>query len=226
MSEWGSLSGILGLAFGLGLLHALDADHILTVSTLASRQSAGNKHPWKFSLQWALGHGLTLLALGGIALVIGAAFPATISRYAEATVGIMLIAIGIWVLSGIYRQRLRLGFHSHKNLPRHAHWHNAMLPVRNHDHSATLAGALHGTAGSAPILALIPVASQQSPAWGLLYLVLFSAGVLACMLLFGGLLGSAFTHLSRSGVRTLEFVRTGIAGASMAAGFYLLHGMI
>lgn len=226
MGAWDSLFGILGLAFGLGLLHALDADHVAAVSAFAGRGDGPAKRPWRFCLRWALGHGCTLLLLGTLVLTLGIAIPPSLGRYAEASVGLVLLLMGAVLLYDIRRQSLRVGFHSHPGLLRHAHWQRPATPSGRHGHGATLVGALHGAAGSAPLLALIPVATHQAPWWGLLYLLLFSIAVLATMLAFGGLLGVLFSRLARWGSNALRWVRSGIAGGALLTGLYLLHGLI
>ena len=229
MGEWGSLAGILSLAFGLGLLHALDADHIIAVSALASRSEpgSGKQRPWQFCMRWALGHGFSLMLMGILVWGIGANLPADFSRYAEAGVGLLLLGMGLWLLLDIRRQSLRLGFHAHAGLPPHAHWHQPdqhdHKPFGVQEHGATLVGALHGVAGAAPLLALIPMVTRQSPAWGFLYLGLFSLGVFCSMLLFGGLLHQLFQRLLRWGNGAMTVVRALLATGSLGAGGYLLY---
>ncbi len=227
MGAWDSLVGILGLAFGLGLVHALDADHIAAVSALASRGDGQAKHAWRFCLRWALGHGGTLMLLGIAVLAIGIHLPPAINHYAEAAVGVLLLVMAGALFNDIRRQSLRLGFHTHPGLPHHAHWQRSTHAGdgHRHEHGATLVGALHGAAGSAPLLALIPIATQQTPAWGLAYLLLFSLGVLASMLVFGGLLSALFARLAGWGRGALQWTRSIIAGGSLAAGLYVLHGL-
>jgi cytochrome c biogenesis protein CcdA len=221
MSEWEALPGILALAFGLGLLHALDADHILAVSSLASGQRDGARRARRLCLRWALGHGAILLLLGTLAWSIGARLPDGVSHYAEALVGLMLVGMGLWVLRDLRRRALRLDAHHHAGLPRHIHWRAG--DGGHADHGATLVGALHGLAGSAPLLALIPLATQTSLLSGLLYLGLFSLGALLAMLLFGGLLGLVFTRLAHWGERGLVLLRGLIAGGSLGVGLLLLY---
>ena len=155
---------ILSLAFGLGLLHALDADHIMAVSGLAARRPS-LRNSLRFCARWAIGHGLTLLLIGGAVLLLGMAIPEQFSALAEAFIGVVLIVIGIWILWDLLRSRAHLHFHDHDDLPRHAHWHahhSHSIPhntdTHQHQHSAVLVGILHGAAGSAPLLALIPLA--------------------------------------------------------------------
>lgn len=228
MGEWEGLLGILTLAFGLGLVHALDADHILAVSTLSSTSRATGRRPWRFCTQWALGHGFTLFSIGTFVFLLGIAIPDALSKYAEVAVGLVLVGMGLWVFRDLRRQSLNLGFHSHHGELHHAHWHKTEQPdtrLKHHDHGATLVGALHGAAGSAPLLALIPILTHYSPAWGLAYLVVFNLGVLAAMLLFGGILGALFKKASHWGSRALNKIRAAIAGGSVLAGLYVLQSI-
>ncbi len=223
MGEWDSLTGILGLAFGLGLVHALDADHVIAVTALAGQPGNTPQRPWRFCLNWALGHGGSLLLLGVLVLAVGMVIPEQLSMFAEFVVGGVLILMGLAVLVQLRRKRLRLRFHRHPGLSRHAHWQQPSSTHTAHTHRATLVGALHGTAGSAPLLALIPVAQSASPWWGLAYLLLFSAGVLVSMLLCGGVLGLVFERLSSRGQRVFDWMHASIGAGAIVAGGYLVQ---
>lgn len=223
---------ILSLAFGLGMLHALDADHIMAVSGLASRRPT-LRDSLRFCARWALGHGSVLLLIGSAVLILGMAIPESLSALAELLVGAVLILIGAWVLWDLCRQRAHLHFHVHDQLPQHAHWHShsrtkSKKQTHNdashrHEHSAVLVGMLHGTAGSAPLLALLPLSAMNNSPWqGMLYLLLFGSGVLIFMLIFGGLLGGTFHWLTRWGNRSVQLIRTGVALSAMGFGSYLL----
>jgi cytochrome c biogenesis protein CcdA len=215
---------VLTLAFGLGMLHALDADHIMAVSGLAS-MGTGRQRALTFCARWAIGHGLTLLAIGAAVLLLGMALPARLGNAAESLIGAVLVLIGAWVLRDLWRRRVQLHFHEHEGAITHAHWHlkNAKPSRHMHGHGAVLVGVMHGIAGSAPLLALLPMA--QYGAWlGLGYLLLFGVGVLASMLVFGGLLGDVFDRLARHGERVFRWTRGLVAMSSMLYGAMLLHG--
>mgnify|MGYP002713000170 CR=1 FL=1 len=222
---------ILTLAFGLGLLHALDADHIMAVSGLACTRP-GLRTSLGFCARWAVGHGLTLLTIGGAVLLLGMAIPKDLSHLAEQMVGVVLIAIGLWVLWDLWRRRAHLHYHEHDHLPRHAHWHrHSSTEVADHEsvshhhrHGAVMVGVLHGTAGSAPLLALLPVGSYGNPWLGLAYLVVFGLGVLLAMLICGGLMGTAFAAVTRRGDGLLGATRGVVALGSMAFGLWWLVG--
>jgi len=227
-----SLPAILSLAFGLGLAHALDADHIAAVCGLAGAKP-GRRTGLSFCARWAAGHGMTILALGSAAVFLGPALPESLSKTAENLVGPVLIAIGLWVVVDLKRRRVHLHFHRHDDLPNHAHWHahgkeekHDKAGSHRHGHGAVMVGMLHGTAGLAPLLALIPLTSQTSP-WGVVAcLAVFGLGVLVTMLAFGGLIGWVFDRAIRRGETLVNLLRGGVGCFSMGLGLYLLSGVI
>ncbi len=219
------------LAFGLGMLHALDADHIMAVTGLASTRSSLGAG-LRFCLRWAVGHGLTLLIFAAAVLLLGMAIPYTLSSWAESLVGVLLLVIGVWLFIDLIRRRAHLHFHVHDGLPAHAHWHahdgtsandHENKQSHRHDHRAMFVGVLHGVAGSAPLLALLPLAAMRDPALGLLYVVIFSLGVLLAMVLFGGLLGQLFNRMHRYGTRFIVSLRAVVALISVVYGTTLIY---
>ena len=85
------------LALGLGMLHALDADHIMAVSALTAKRPNVSSC-MRFCSHWATGHGLALFSIAAGVFVLGAAIPETLSHWAETIVGAVLIIIGCSVL--------------------------------------------------------------------------------------------------------------------------------
>ena len=95
----GRMFGILGLGFLLGMQHALEADHIAAVSSIAARRSHVADIV-KHGLTWGLGHTLTLFVFAGAAILLGHAIPETIARPIETAVGVMLIGLGAMCCGG------------------------------------------------------------------------------------------------------------------------------
>jgi hypothetical protein len=188
-----SVLGLVIAALGVGALHALDADHVMAVSGLASRRPT-LRACLSVAWRWSLGHGATLALLGGAVWWAGSALPAGFALLAERVVSLMLCGIGVRVLLDLYHRGARLRVHRHPGLLPHVHW---VLPESNHErhhgtsreHGAVLVGALHGAAGSAPMIALASAGARGSLGVTLAIVLAFSLGVLAMMLLFGGLLG-------------------------------------
>jgi ABC-type nickel/cobalt efflux system permease component RcnA len=198
---------------------------------------------------WALGHGLSLLLFGTAVLLLGMAIPERFSALAEHLVALVLIGIGLWVLWDLYRRRVHLHFHSHDGLLQHGHLHahprngsghgfdlrraheGRLYDHRDHrrdphahDHGALLVGGLHGVAGTAPVLALIPIAKLGSVWLGIAYLLLFSLGVLLTMLLFGCLLGQLMARLTRFGAVFIAAIRSAVALGTIGLGTHMLYG--
>lgn len=220
-----NLTGLLVFAFGLGLIHALDADHILAVSALSSKRKSAH-NGLRYALRWSLGHGAMLL---GIILLIhwsGIVMSAQISLVAEQLVGIVLIVLGVLVIYQIRKKHLHIHFHEHES-GGHAHWHphdqqDKKKQNHQHEHKAFLIGGLHGLAGSAPLLAMIPLSETKPLSFSLLYLSVFSAGVFLAMISFGGLFGSALKRLSEISEKYAAIVKTMVAVLAIAAGVHLV----
>ena len=224
---------ILGFAFIVGLMHALDADHIMAVSGLASARS-GFRGSIRFCTRWALGHGVTLLLISSIVLLLGAAIPVALNRIAESLVGAVLILIGLWMLWDLRRRNAHLHFHQHDGLPSHAHWHvhaSEQCHYHNrhshtHQHGAVIVGVIHGLAGSAPLLALLPMAMADSAWLGIVYVLVFGSGVLIMMLFFGGLLGLVCEWVTRWNINLFTRLRTMVALLSLGMGGYWLYAAL
>ncbi len=237
----------LALAFGLGLLHALDADHVMAVSGLASGRP-GWRSCVAFCRRWAIGHGLTLLLIAAAVYLFSLAIPEPLSHTAESLVGLMLVVIGGWAIWSLLRQRFTFSFHRHGAQIAHSHWHRhdhveSDTPLRHSDestvatdrarlhrlaerHSPVLVGMLHGVAGSAPLLVLIPLSRFDSVSHALGYVLLFSVGVVISMLVFGGLMGGAYQTLNRLGQRVVDGVRALVAMSAVGFGAHLLSGYL
>ncbi len=197
--------GILGLGFLLGMQHALEADHIAAVSSIAARRSSVGDIV-RHGLTWGLGHTLTLFVFAGAAILLGQAIPEHLERPIEAAVGVMLVGLGLHVLWRLWRDRVHLHRHRHDNGASHLHIHShagegsifkgrflsentkstfqdhARLheaSIHSHEHGirwrTLLVGLMHGMAGSA---ALVVLAASQvgSPTIGVFYILLFGIG--------------------------------------------------
>jgi len=239
---------VLLLAFGLGMLHALDADHIIAVSGLSSQTQNNKQDDLKlndvglhsksslfFCARWALGHGVALLVIGSAVMFLGTAIPTGLSAIAESLVGLVLIVIGALIFFDIYKQKAHLHFHQHNGSLRHAHWHHHQHDVSQHEtkvpdddsqhqhnHAPVFVGVLHGVAGSAPLLALLPLSTMSSPWTGITYLLLFGMGVFISMLIFGGVLERLFILMRAYGDKVIVTLRLLVSTVSISYGLLLV----
>ena len=226
---------LLLMGLGLGLLHALDADHIMAVSALSNRKPS-LRRTLKFSANWAIGHGSVLILLGLLFFGLGIALPESIQKLAESSVGVLLIGLGLACFWQFHKEKVVLNKHTHEHSDgsiEHTHLH-----VHDHDkklensqqvkeaHTPVMVGVLHGLAGSAPALALIPAMMQTSLLEAMGYLVLFSAGVLFSMVTFGLSFGLVQKKLQQKSVKVFNWSRKVIASAAVGIGFYWLSQAI
>lgn len=177
--------GILGLGFLLGMQHALEADHIAAVSSIAARRTDIGDIV-RHGLTWGLGHTLTLFVFAGAAILLGRAIPENFARPLEAAVGLMLVGLGAHVLWRLWRDRVHFHAHGHGDGTVHIHAHSHAGETRPHGRAVhehahgfrwrtLLVGLMHGMAGSAALL-LLAVSQASSPAAGLGYVALFGVG--------------------------------------------------
>jgi high-affinity nickel permease len=197
--------------FTLGCLHAFDVDHVAAVTAFAS------KHPTArgaslFGLYWGLGHTATLLVLGGLSVGLRFVIPSSLSVFGELVVGLVLIAVGLWVLRDFFRgKKIHVHRHTHNGVD-HVHFHShADEEGHHHHHSMFFVGAVHGFAGTAAVMVLIPITITQSLGFALVYLVLFGVGTMTAMGLFAYLLGSA---TQKMGSDRLIAILQAVAGAA------------
>ncbi len=211
--------GLLATGLGLGLLHALDPDHLLAVANLDDLRT-GRRARLRLCGRWALGHGAVLLAIGALVLLAGMAVPTELGGWAERLVGLVLIGLGTNRLWTLIAGEPPVQVHHHGETGTHAHLLG--LPA-HHGRRALLVGMLHGTAGSAALLALAPLALAASPWLGMTYLLAFGVGVMVAMLAVGGFLGAGLRRL-RSRAAALTGARALLALGAMALGIVLAGG--
>src|SRR5205085_5802975 len=121
---------LIALGFFLGMRHATDADHIIAVSTIVTRQRTLRGGVLIGGL-WGLGHTLTIVIVGGAIVVFSVVIPPALGLSMERTVALMLVVLGLWNLTGIL-QRLR--DHVVGGGDRHAHVHQHGDYVHSHSH--------------------------------------------------------------------------------------------
>src|ERR1051326_4350613 len=177
--------GILGLGFLLGMQHALEADHIAAVSSIAARRSDVGDIV-RHGLTWGLGHTLTLFAFAGAAILLGHAIPDKLAEPLETAVGVMLVGLGAHLLWWLWRDRVHVHAHRHDDGTVHLHVHRHAGETVPHARAAhthahgfrwrtLLVGLMHGMAGSAALLVLT-VTQAPSAVAGLGYIALFGVG--------------------------------------------------
>src|SRR4029079_15145289 len=108
----GTLLGTLALGFVLGLKHALDADHLVAISTIVGRE----KSVWKSSIVgavWGAGHTASLFVAAIAVIVLGLPSAPRVAATMEFGVGIMLIGLGLDLVRRVIKGEISIHSHSH-----------------------------------------------------------------------------------------------------------------
>jgi len=210
-------SNLLLLGFGLGFLHALDADHVMAISSL-DQGKFNLKKSLRFCLNWAIGHGGVLCVTGLIFFGLGFQLPVYLQSLAEQAVGLLLIFLGSWLLWQLRKESLVITTHHHGKI-QHTHWHKANQPLES-NHAPVMVGMLHGLAGSAPAIALIPALSSGQ--LGMSYLLIFSLGVMISMLGFGLIWSLVQMRLQKVHQGLFRLLRGMVASSAIFMGCYWL----
>ncbi|HTV24871.1 MAG TPA: high-affinity nickel-transport family protein [Polyangiaceae bacterium] len=213
-----SLLSVLALGLFLGMRHATDADHVVAMTTLVTRQR-NTRAAALLGALWGAGHGLTLLVVGGAIILLGVAVPPRLGLALELGVGLMLIALGVINLRSTTRHL------------RHAHDHAVAHPAAVDGAPARgfrsfVIGVVHGLAGSAAI-ALLVLSTIRDTGWAFLYLGFFGVGTVAGMMLLTMLLSvplAAATRRFGGGEGNVERWLGSVTGAlSVAFGLFLVY---
>ncbi len=203
--EIGFLS-VLSLGFILGVKHAMEPDHVIAVSTIAS-QSKRLSVSSLTGVFWGIGHTSTLLIIGMLLILMKGGIPDSISMSLEFLVGIMLVYFGISSFRSAKRNQQSV---------QHSHHHTSYK-------KSVFMGFIHGLAGSAAMV-LLTMSTVNSVWEGILYILIFGGGTIVGMLLFTTILGVPFIISSKK-VRLHTGLIKAAGGISILFGIYYMYNL-
>ena len=234
----GPLVTVILLGLFLGMRHSTDADHVVAVSTIVSRQRSIRSSA-AIGLLWGLGHTLTIFLVGSAIIIFGLVIPPRLGLSMEFCVALMLILLGVLNLTGVMawiRERTartkeipsapRLFVSVNPNQPPRGRmnlfcdetigklgFYQTLRPL--------VVGLVHGLAGSAAV-ALLVLSTIKSPFWSTAYLLVFGFGTMAGMMLMTAAISMPLVYTTK----TFQINRylIAISGfASMAFGIFLVY---
>ena len=201
---------VILLGLFLGMRHSTDADHVVAVSTIVSRQKSIRSSA-TIGLLWGLGHTLTIFLVGSAIIIFGFVIPPRLGLSMEFCVALMLILLGVLNLTGVMRsvtERLtpvsigKLGLFQ------------TARPL--------VVGLVHGLAGSAAV-ALLVLSTIKSPLWSTAYLLVFGFGTMLGMMLMTAAISVPLVYTGKKFFKINRHL-TAISGvASMAFGICLVY---
>ena len=217
--------------------HSLEADHLAAVTALV----AGTGSTRTAAIQgacWGLGHTLTLMAFGGVFVLLDGLVPVATARWLEIGVGAMLVILGLSVLRSLRKKKVHIHRHHHDGVEHiHAHTHahsggrHHAAISHSHEHKkvsgrALLVGLMHGLAGSAALLILV-LSTVESPLAGLAYIAIFGLGSVLGMALLSAII-SLPLRWSASQFRLGHSAVQGVLGSvtCLLGGWIILSGLL
>ena len=222
---------LLSLGFLLGLKHALDADHVAAILTIATE----NRTFWRSSLIgfcWGVGHTVILLVVGTAVLLFKLTIPSAWAKLFEVAVGLMLVGLGLSVAFALWRERVHLHAHWHEHGEQHRHLHSHSRGA-HHDHlhrfrleyKSLAVGMVHGLAGSAALLLLV-LAAVPSLGVGLVYILVFGAGSILGMVFLATAMSIPFAMSAERTARVHQTLRAAAALFSIVLGSTILFELL
>jgi ABC-type nickel/cobalt efflux system permease component RcnA len=194
----GTLYAAFLLGLVLGIKHALDADHVIAVSTIVSEHQSLKWASW-IGAFWGLGHTFTLFVVGLLVILLRLTISTRVALAMEFAVALMLAFLGGSILWRSFRkEKIHLHVHAH-NPKSHTHFHMHEDVPEDHAHphpfssmrKPFIVGMVHGLAGSAALMLLV-LTTIPSPVAGLAYILIFGFGSVGGMLVLSSAIGLPF----------------------------------
>ena len=180
------------------VLHVVSGpDHLAAVTPLAIET---RRKVWKIGLLWGFGHLTGMLLIGLLFLLFRQYIPLEkISEHSEQLVGVVLIIVGLWALFSIfYKRKNHKHPHVHDGEDPYIHEHDESKLNHSHAHSKKVRqnqwssfgiGVLHGLAGIAHFILLLPVLGFENQFDSIQYIIGFGLGTVLAMTIYTFLLG-------------------------------------
>lgn len=222
------------VALLVGMSHAMEADHVAAVSSMAARQTS-LKSIVRTGAVWGLGHTLTLMAFAGVSVGLGLVLSDGLAGWLEFAVGVMLVALGGHVIVRMVRERVHFHIHRHADGIAHFHAHShagekpkTHNPVRHdHDHRpfplrALAVGMMHGMAGSAALL-MLSASTSPTPAMGMGYVLAFGIGSMIGMASLSAVIAVPLALSAKFLTWANHFIQGATGIATMGLGAFTMY---
>ena len=182
------------------MLHVISGpDHLAAVTPIAIETK---RKAWKIGLLWGIGHLLGMLLIGVLFLFFKKYIPLeAISVHSEQLVAYVLIGVGAWALFRLFKEPNRRAYthvHTDEQIYIHTHVLNHSDDLNQHTHkikvnqsllSAFGIGFLHGLAGVAHFLLLLPALGFDTQLESVFYIIGFAIGTVIAMTVYAFVLG-------------------------------------
>lgn len=207
----------------LGMLHAVEPDHVAVVTGVCL--DGNRRGAWKIGLAFGISHMLAVAFLAALTLVVGQAFlGGRVFDWLDRGAWSLVVMLGLWNLSAAFgwrRSALHTHLHLHGGLKHsHPHDHGTLHSHRFH-HAAAWLGAFFGLGGIRGFASLLRNMEIHGSMPFLGALVMFGVGITGTFILLS--LASGWLASRFASTTTLRRWLFGISGAgNVAVGLWLL----
>ncbi len=227
----GPLLFVTGLGLVLGMRHSTDADHVVAISTIVSKQRSIRNAAIIGSI-WGLGHTITIFAVGSLIILFGVEIPPRLGLSMEFSVAIMLILLGLLNLSGVMQRMiarfspsifisLSAGVDSPSKLSQlfenpigRFGLFQCIRPL--------VIGLVHGLAGSAAV-ALLVLSTIHNQYWATIYLLIFGFGTMIGMMCMTCAIALPLTFAGDRFIRLGHYLSLASGMVSVCFGSFLVY---
>jgi len=223
---------VIGLGLILGMRHSTDADHVVAISTIVTRQRSIRSAALIGSI-WGLGHTITIFIVGALIILFGVEIPPRLGLSMEFSVAIMLILLGVLNLSGILQKITtyftptntgRAPASDGQPTTRMERWleqsvgrfglYQCLRPL--------IIGLIHGLAGSAAV-ALLVLSTIHNPAWATVYLLIFGIGTMIGMMCMTAAIAVPLTFAGDRFTKLSKYLGAASGMVSLCFGSFLVY---
>lgn len=229
----GPILFVTGLGLLLGMRHSTDADHVVAISTIVTKQRSIRNAAFIGSI-WGLGHTITIFIVGSLIILFGVEIPPRLGLSMEFSVAIMLILLGVLNLTGVM-QRVTSYFTSagsdaqiaqagatstskmkgfFENPVGRFGLYQCLRPL--------VIGLVHGLAGSAAV-ALLVLSTIHNAVWATFYLLIFGAGTMIGMMFMTAAIAAPLTFAGDRFTRMSRYLGAASGMVSLCFGSFLVY---
>jgi len=232
----GPILFVTGLGLILGMRHSTDADHVVAISTIVSKQRSIRNAAFIGSV-WGVGHTITIFIVGSLIILFGVEIPPRLGLSMEFSVALMLILLGIFNLTGVMQKvtaRFTPAIASPQNSPAPERKQRSSRSVERFLESSVgrfglyqclrplAIGLVHGLAGSAAV-ALLVLSTIHNPVWATVYLLIFGAGTMIGMMCMTAAIAVPLTFAGDRFAKLGRYLGTASGLASLCFGSFLVY---
>ena len=232
----GPILFVTGLGLILGMRHSTDADHVVAISTIVSKQRSIRNAAFIGSV-WGIGHTVTIFIVGSLIILFGVEIPPRVGLSMEFSVAVMLILLGVLNLTGV-TQKVTACFTpaigAAEDTPALDRKETSTIGAERLLESSVgrfglyqclrplVIGLVHGLAGSAAV-ALLVLSTIHSPVWATAYLLIFGAGTMIGMMCMTAAIAVPLTFAGDRFASLSRYLGTVSGMASLCFGSFLAY---